>query len=188
LFAICVLTTFGIGAAYWSGRHPITEKSLFIVGVALAGFGATGRAWATSYISGQKLKNLVTTGPYSLCRNPLYFFSLILGVGFGFCTETFTMPVLIALVLTGLYYFQIKNEERRLQKKFGVEYDRYLAEVPCFFPSRRHFSEPDEITICPRLMKKGLFGIAFLLVLIGVFQLLEGLHQVGILPVLFRIY
>jgi protein-S-isoprenylcysteine O-methyltransferase Ste14 len=188
LFAICVLVTFGIGSAYWTGRHPITEKSLFVVGVALAGFGATGRAWATSYISGQKLKNLITTGPYSLCRNPLYFFSLILGVGFGFCTETFTMPVLIAVVLTGLYYFQIKNEERRLQKKFGVEYDHYLAEVPCFFPSHRHFSEPDEITICPRLMKKGLFGIAFLLVLIGVFQLLEGLHQVGVLPVLFRMY
>jgi protein-S-isoprenylcysteine O-methyltransferase Ste14 len=186
--AISVLVTFGVGAAYWSGGHPLTEKTLFIIGVALASVGATGRAWATSYISGQKLKNLITTGPYSLCRNPLYFFSLLLGVGFGFCTLTFTMPVLIAVVLTGLYYFQIKNEERRLQNKFGIQYDSYLAEVPCFFPSHRHFSEPDEITICPRLLKKGLFGIAFLLILIGVLQMLQGLQQAGLLPVLFHIY
>ena len=188
LLAILVLGTFGIGAAYWSGGHPLTEKTLFIIGVGLASIGATGRAWATSYISGQKLKNLITTGPYSLCRNPLYFFSLLLGVGVGFCTETFTMPLLIAVVLTGLYYFQIKNEQRRLQKKFGVQYDSYLAEVPCFFPSHRCYSEPEEITISPRLMKRGLFGIAFLLILIGVLQFLQGLHEVGLLPVLFRVY
>jgi protein-S-isoprenylcysteine O-methyltransferase Ste14 len=188
LFAVAVLITFAVGAGYWSVGYPLTEKSLFIIGLAFASVGAVGRAWATSYISGQKLKSLVTTGPYSLCRNPLYFFSLLLGVGLGFCTETFTMPILIAAVLTGLYYFQIKNEEARLHRKFGTTYDMYLAEVPCFFPSHRNFSEPEEITISPKLLKKGLFGIGFLLLLIGVLQFLQGLQQVGLLPVLFRIY
>lgn len=98
------------------------------------------------------------------------------------------MPVLITLVLTGLYYFQIRNEERRLHLAFGAEYESYMAQVPRFFPSRRSFTEPDEITISPKLMKKGLFGIAFLLLLIGVFEVLQGMHQVGMLPTLFRIY
>jgi protein-S-isoprenylcysteine O-methyltransferase Ste14 len=188
LMSICILATFGVGAAYWSGGHPVMEKSLFIVGLGLASIGAAGRAWATSYISGQKLKRLITTGPYSLCRNPLYFFSMLLGIGFGFCTETFTMPIVIAAVLTSLYYFQIRNEERRLQRAFGSQFESYTAAVPRFFPSRRHFSEPDEITISPRLLKKGLFGIAFLLLLIGVLEFLQGLHQTGLLPTLFRIY
>lgn len=98
------------------------------------------------------------------------------------------MPVLITVVLAFLNYFQIRNEERRLQRVFGHEYEVYLAEVPRFFPSGRAYYEPDEITISPRPLKKGLFGIAFLLLLIGVFELLQGLHQTGMLPTLFRIY
>src|SRR4029079_7238896 len=148
--AVCVLFTFGVGAAYWTGIHPVMEKSLFILGLGIASMGAAGRAWATSYISGQKLKRLIKWGPYSLCRNPLYFFSTLLGIGFGFCTETFTMPVIITIVLTSLYYFQIRNEERRLQRAFGVEYESYVAQVPRFFPSSRCYYEPDEITISPR--------------------------------------
>jgi protein-S-isoprenylcysteine O-methyltransferase Ste14 len=180
--------TFGGGVAYWAIASPLVEKSLFITGIAMAGFGAAGRAWATSYISGQKLRKLIRTGPYSLCRNPLYFFSTVLGVGIGFCTETLMMPLLIAVVLAVLYYFQIKREELQLSDLFGYEYDAYVATIPRFFPSYRHYSEPDQITISPRLLKSGLFGIAFLLILIGVLELLEGLHQSGVLPVLYRIY
>jgi protein-S-isoprenylcysteine O-methyltransferase Ste14 len=188
LLAIGILLVFGVASSHWSPGHPVVEKSLFLAGLALAGFGAAGRAWATSYISGNKLKQLVATGPYSLCRNPLYFFSWILGIGFGFCSKTLTMPLLIAVALLLLYYFQIQGEERNLRRLFGSEYETYLATVPRFFPSYRHYVEPDEINISPRLLKNGLFGIAFLLILIGVFELLEGLHHAGILPVLFRIY
>jgi len=188
LLTVCILVAFGIGTAYWSASHPVVEKSLFILGIALASFGAAGRAWATSYISGQKLKQLITTGPYSLCRNPLYFFSMILGIGFGFCTETFTMPIVIAIALTLLYYFQIKREEQNLQRLFGGQYESYMAVVPRFFPSYRHYSEPEEICISPRLLKRGLFGIAFLLILIGALELMQGLHQSGLLPNLFQIY
>lgn len=188
LLAICILVTCGVAVSYWSGAHPIVEKSLFITGIALAGFGAAGRAWATSYISGQKMKQLITTGPYSLCRNPLYFFSLILAVGVGFCTKTFGMPLIIAIFLVVLCHWQIRREEQRLLAQFGEPYRVYLTEVPRFFPSYRHYTEPEEITISPRLLKRGLFGIAFLLMLIGVLELLEGLHQAGSLPVLFHIY
>jgi protein-S-isoprenylcysteine O-methyltransferase Ste14 len=188
LLAVSILAMFGAGAAYWTAAHPLVEKSLFVVGVVLAGFGAAGRAWATSYISGHKLKRLVTTGPYSICRNPLYFFSTLLGVGFGFCTQTFTMPIVIGAALLVLYYFQIRREEKMLHEAFGAAYEAYLATVPRFFPTLLRYTEPEEISISPRLFKSGLFGIAFLLMLIGVLEMLEGLHQSGLLPVYFRIY
>lgn len=188
LLAICILLAFALGTGHWSNGHPVVERSLFLVGIAMAGFGAAGRAWATSYISGQKLKQLITTGPYSLCRNPLYFFSWILGVGFGFCTETFTMPLVIAIVLLILTYFQIRREEVRLLRIFGEPYMAYVRTVPRFFPSFHNYVEPEEITISPRLLKRGLFGIAFLLILIGVFDLLRGLHESGLLHSLFQIY
>jgi len=188
LLAIAILSVFAVGTSYWTVAHPVVEQSLFLIGIAMAGFGAAGRAWATSYISGQKQKQLITTGPYSLCRNPLYFFSTILGVGFGFCTKTFTAPLAIVIVLAILNYFQIWREEQRLSRQFGEQFDSYLARTPRFFPSFRNYTEPEEITISPRLLKRGLFGIAFLLILIGALELLCGLHQSGILPRLFYVY
>jgi protein-S-isoprenylcysteine O-methyltransferase Ste14 len=186
--AIGIVIAFGGGAAYWVAANPVVDKSLFLMGIALAGFGAAGRAWAVSYISGRKQKQLVRTGPYSLCRNPLYFFSLLLGVGFGLCTRTVSVPIIIAVAMALLYYFQIRREEAQLSAIFGYEFDAYVATVPRFFPSHRHYSEPEEITISPRLLKHGLFGIAFLLILIGAFEFISGLHQGGILPVFYRIY
>jgi protein-S-isoprenylcysteine O-methyltransferase Ste14 len=188
LLAISILAMLAFGTSFWATRYPVAEKSLFLVGLALAGFGAAGRAWATSYISGNKSKRLVTTGPYSLCRNPLYFFSWVLGIGLGFCTETLIMPLIIAVVLLILDYFQIQREEQRLTQRFGSDYTTYFRSVPRFFPSRRNYAEPEEITTDPRLLKKGLFGIAFLLILIGALELLRGLHQSGLLPDMFRIY
>jgi hypothetical protein len=57
---------------------------------------------------------------------------MILGVGFGFCTETLTMPLLIAFTLAILYHFQIKRDEAQLTVLFGYEYDSYVATIPRF--------------------------------------------------------
>jgi protein-S-isoprenylcysteine O-methyltransferase Ste14 len=177
-----------LGVTNWSFGHPLVEQSLFLTGITLAGFGAAGRAWATSYISGLKLKELVTSGPYSLCRNPLYFFSFILGIGFGFCTKTLTIPILTAAVMAILYHFQIRREERILAQQFGAEYQRYLATVPRFFPRLNNYHEAETVHISTKPLRKGMFGIAFLLILIGVIELMRGLHEAGILPKLFHIY
>jgi protein-S-isoprenylcysteine O-methyltransferase Ste14 len=185
---VCVICAFSLGAAEWTVGHPLVEQALFITGITLASFGAAGRAWATSYISGLKMKELVTTGPYSLCRNPLYFFSFILGVGFAFCTKTLTIPAIVAVVMAILYYFQIKREEKHLRQQFGAEYDSYFAAVPRFFPRLSNYCEPDTIHISTRPLRTGLFGIAFLLILIALLELIHGLHQANILPDLYHIY
>jgi protein-S-isoprenylcysteine O-methyltransferase Ste14 len=186
--AVFVLSTFAVGSTYWAIAHPVVEKSLYIMGIAAAGFGAAGRAWATFYIAGRKLKQLVTHGPYSMCRNPLYFFSMVLGIGLGLCTETLSAPLLVGLVLSLLYFLQIRREERLLLQRFGREYESYREAVPCFLPSYRNYCEAEQIQISPRLLKKGLFGTAFLLILIGAIELLKALHVSGLLPVLFHVY
>jgi len=167
VMAVAILAIYCFGATNWAALSPIVEHSLFFSGIAIAGLGAAGRAWANSYIAGQKLKQLVTTGPYSMCRNPLYLFSMILGVGIALCSETFTAPLLVAGCLSVLYHFQIRSEEERLALKFGEHFQSYRKSTPRFFPSFQNYSEPEEISISPRVMKRGFFGIAFLLTLIG---------------------
>src|SRR5882757_8547660 len=46
------------------------------VGVVLIVLCVMGRTWASLYIAGRKGEKLVSDGPYSVCRNPLYLFSI----------------------------------------------------------------------------------------------------------------
>jgi len=70
-----LLCLFGMTTAKFE-THEIFGSCLFFAGTLLAGVAVTGRAWSLMYISGKKNASLVTVGPYSLCRNPLYFFSI----------------------------------------------------------------------------------------------------------------
>ncbi len=188
VISVLVVVTFALGTDHWTTAHPVVEKSLFLVGISLAAFGAVGRLWAITFISGHRSSTLITAGPYSLCRNPLYFFSLLLGIGLAFCTETFTVPAIVGSAMLLMTYLQIRQEENYLSLSFGPEYQTYLQTIPRLLPSFRCFSEPETASISPRLLKNGIFGVAYLLMLIGVFEFLEGLHLGGVLPTLYRIY
>lgn len=106
----------------------------------------------------------------------------------GFCTETFTIPLVIAVTISILHFFQIRQEERRLIDRFGAQFAAYRSAVPCFLPRSLICSEPQELVVSPRVMRRGLFGIGFLLCLIGAIEALQGLHESGFLPTLYRIY
>ena len=185
---VMVLVMLASGTTIWHHQHLMFEESLFFVGIALAGFGAAGRTWVTTFVSGNESGQLVTTGPYSLCRNPLYLFSWMIGVGVGLCTETVTPPIVIGIVLLLLYRVQIKREESHLSRTYGAAYESYAATTPRFFPSFRSYSEPEFIRVSPKAMKKAFVGTGFILLLIGVIELLEASHQSGLLPALFQLY
>src|SRR5262249_35997958 len=77
---------------------------------------------------------LVTQGPYSLVRNPIYLgmFGAILGAGLVFA-RWWTMLAAIVLFLVG-NHIRITAEERLLRETFGTKFDDYARRVPAFFP------------------------------------------------------
>jgi protein-S-isoprenylcysteine O-methyltransferase Ste14 len=122
---------------------------LFLAGVILIGFATVGRLWCAVFIAGYKNNTLVRTGPYSISRNPLYFFSLLGAIGVGLTTETITAPILIAVFFSILYPFVILSEQKKLSKIYKEEFDDYCKTTPAFFPSFKLLKEPEEYTVKP---------------------------------------
>jgi protein-S-isoprenylcysteine O-methyltransferase Ste14 len=71
-----------------------------------------------------KAKQLVTRGPYSKIRNPVYVFGGIFIAGmFVFFGKPYLL--LLFVILVPLQWKRVRNEERVLEEKFGDEYRAY---------------------------------------------------------------
>jgi protein-S-isoprenylcysteine O-methyltransferase Ste14 len=107
---------------------------LAMMGLAAAVLGLLIRSWAAGVIN--KSKVLATTGPYRLCRHPLYLGSLLMM--FGYCVLVGSL--LDACVMFGpvlaIYLLTIQREERRLAERHGAAWAQYAATAPQFFPYR----------------------------------------------------
>ena len=174
-FVAILLTTGSV----WQGT--LAGRVLFLVGIVLAAVGMLGRVWCLTYSSGYKSSELVTQGPYSVSRNPLYFFSFIGLVGIGLATETFTLTLVLIAFFVLVYPAVIAGEEEFLQGKFGEPYLEYCRRTPRFFPDRRRFVEPDSYTVQPRTLRRSLGGVIWFIGLPVAIQLLVALRTAGVI-------
>jgi len=78
--------------------------------------------------------SLVTTGPYSLTRNPMYLgWSLgALGLAFGMGSAWLLAGSLAAVHAIDL---EVRVEEMRLSERFGAAYEAYRDRVPRYLPT-----------------------------------------------------
>jgi protein-S-isoprenylcysteine O-methyltransferase Ste14 len=158
----------------------LTAPLLLMLGLLLVGIATVGRLWCSVYISGYKDAQLITTGPYSLCRNPLYFFSLLGFAGVGFATETVTLGIVLTLLVLVAYPSVIAREEAVLRAKFGAEFERYCAKTPRLLPRISGFAEPETYTVNPRLFRRTMGDVVWFIWLIGIIELVEALHELHI--------
>jgi len=77
---------------------------------------------------------LITQGPYSIVRNPIYLgmFGMILGTGLVF-SRWWMALIAIFFFLIG-NQIRIRAEEKLLRESFGEKFDDYARRVPAFFP------------------------------------------------------
>ena len=172
----------------WETESEVVTHLLFLIAMIFVGIASLGRMWCSLYIAGYKDDQLVTEGPYSLCRNPLYFFSLIGAVGVGFATETLTFPIIIAVLFALYYPFVIRSEERRLKKLFGTPFEDYCLNVPRFFPTPSTFSEPEYYNVKPAVYRNHIFSALWFVWLIGILEVIEGLREIGVISSLWSVY
>ncbi len=86
----------------------------------LAFVGILIRAWATGHI--RKNDELTISGPYALTRNPLYFGSFVIGLGFSIAGGNLIIPGVFLACFAAIYAPVMQREMDYLAKKFPQEY------------------------------------------------------------------
>jgi len=103
-----------------------------LVGGAIALVGLLIRAWASGHI--RKNDRLAVTGPYAFTRNPLYFGSFLMGIGFSVAASRWWLGLLFVALFAGIYLPVMRVEARTLREMFGADYEDYARRVPLFVP------------------------------------------------------
>jgi len=109
--------------------------------------GVFFRFWPTLYVGGRKRVTIVREGPYSICRNPLYFGSFLVALSTGFFLQSALWLLFVGIVVLAYVYLIVPAEEADLRSIHGEPYEAYCREVPRFWPDFRLFQSPAEFTV-----------------------------------------
>lgn len=126
--------------SWWQLPTRLTALACFVAGAAF-------RFWATLYVGGRKDAELVTSGPYSICRNPLYVGSFLLGISAGLFLESAAFLVATVIVMVIYQHTTVLAEEGSLRARHGADFEEYARRVPRFWPSLRAFHTPGHINV-----------------------------------------
>lgn len=117
-------------------RHP----AVLVIGPLLVAAGEGLRWWAVGQIGvisrtrSTRVGPLITTGPFALCRNPLYVGNLLLWAGATVWSGLLWMLPVTVGVFAAYYASIIGWEEALLTDRFGDAYRAYRDETPRWWP------------------------------------------------------
>lgn len=140
LFRWRSLTPLPIVAVGLALGHPTLNSIL--MGGAVTALGEFIRGWSVAHIGtrsrtrGGSVGPLVTSGPFSRCRNPIYLGNLLVGAGIVWATDVPLLLPAYVLLFAVQYGFIVAWEEDRLEAAHGRAFAAYRARVPRWLPRR----------------------------------------------------
>lgn len=186
LFAGLLIALVGLCVtdSIWREKAPFFYEAIEQIGVLLILLCICGRTWSTLYIGARKKSELVTIGPYSVVRNPLYVFTLIgafgIGAQFASLTAAFAMTLAAAVVFRSV----VAREEAFLAAAFPAPWQAYAGRVARFMPRPSLWRDTDALTIKPSLVVRTFFDACLFAIAIPAAELIETAQAHGVLPVL----
>jgi protein-S-isoprenylcysteine O-methyltransferase Ste14 len=186
IFAVLVLFLILFTASSFK-EGGMADTVFEMSGLFLLTICSIGRLWALLYISGYKKLELITEGPYSIVRHPLYVFSLIGAIGIGLASEN--ILVLAALIIFYLLYYPLTIiiEEKKLVNKFDQAYLDYIKSTPRFIPKLSLYKGSTQYQInTDAYVKKMILGMWFIWIFI-ILHIIEMLQQSGHIPVFLKV-
>jgi protein-S-isoprenylcysteine O-methyltransferase Ste14 len=134
----------------WAARVPIAfleerflplAASLFWIGLALTVGGLLLSVWArrhigknwSGFVTIKKGHELITSGPYSLVRHPIYTGLLLAFIGSAVARGEWRGVLAVALATLALWR-KLRVEERWMYERFGEAYRDYSKRVAALVP------------------------------------------------------
>jgi protein-S-isoprenylcysteine O-methyltransferase Ste14 len=186
VMVVAMIVALLFGQSVFPPDTPVHE-TIEMVGVLLIFLGVIGRLWSTLYIGGRKSAEVVTGGPYSITRNPLYLFSSMAAAGVGAQMGSIVATIGFGALCAVAFHIVILREEKFLKTAMGESYRAYLARVPRFFPKLSLYQEVETGSFKHRLLLNTLLDGLVFLVAMPVFEAIDTAQTSGVLPVLFRL-
>jgi protein-S-isoprenylcysteine O-methyltransferase Ste14 len=188
LLAIIIVIAFTALVFVGSVHDELTHEYIETLGLLLILVGIGGRLWATLYIGGRKSAVVVSTGPYSITRNPLYLLSSIAAAGVGAQTGSYVVACVFMVLCAAFFHLVALREERFLSATLGDEYLDYLSRVPRFLPNLCLYRDNLEVTFQTRRLGATLLDGLVFLAAIPVLEAIETAQETGRVPVLFWLF
>lgn len=170
--------------SWWRLSAPGFYALIWMLGLVLILVCITGRTWCTLYIGGLKKRQLVTLGPYSVTRNPLYVFTIVGAAGIGAQTGSVLTALLAGGFALAVFTIVVGREEGFLAAAFGDEFAGYAARVPRFLPDPAQWQEADELVVRPRLVRRTFLDACVFLLAAPLTALMDWVRDVAGLPIL----
>jgi len=181
---LCVCVVF-VGSK-WEDGHALHE-GIEIIGVILIATCIIGRTWTSLYIGGKKDVALVMTGPYSVCRNPLYFFSIIGAIGVGAQIGSVVFALILGISTWVLFCLVAQKEELALEATYGADYRDYCNRVNRFLPRFSLWQGDSVINVHVANVTRTFIDACVFLLAIPIAETIEYLQGTGMIPVLLRV-
>ncbi len=181
LFLIVLFPSIFIRRSYWDSPDDAIE----VMGLVFILLGQLLRISARGYKSEHSRdgQDLVSGGPYSLVRNPMYLGIFFIGLGIVLVIFYWWAALIFLAGFAIRYVMLLLNEERKLHSLFGNTYVAYQKTVPRLFPSFKALLQKDVSEYLPlkwRWVQKEIGSVAAVLLLVEAIELLEEFRAEGI--------
>jgi protein-S-isoprenylcysteine O-methyltransferase Ste14 len=115
------------------------RQGLVLVADLLATFGLAYSVWGLAYLRRSfsiipEARRLVTGGPYSLSRHPVYLGEIVAAIGINLATAGWP-GVLAVVYFIGCELLRIRWEEGVLARAFPADYPAYAGRVARYLPN-----------------------------------------------------
>lgn len=136
-FAIAAVAMWWIGRSVEFGRYSFGYQAPIGIALVVLGLGIVVVSIRSFVVAGttpnpmqpRNATELVTSGAYSLSRNPMYVGDTVMLSGIAVWIGSVLSLVLIAAFVWYIDRFQIASEEKALTEIFGDRYAAYRSRV-----------------------------------------------------------
>jgi protein-S-isoprenylcysteine O-methyltransferase Ste14 len=172
---------FLLVAPRWS--DPV-QHLIQIFGITMIVVFIVGRTWCYMFVASHKTYEVMTSGPYSIIRNPLYAFSVVGGAGTGALFGALAFSVALGGAVAIILYRRSLEEEKAMLALHGDLYRQYMNNVPRFLPRHLSWQSPQLPLAKPQTASRTFVDACLVLLILPCALYTRYLQETGIIPVL----